>query len=44
MLGNGVESKGGCAVHNPEYDFNDAALSWGAAYFVGLVQRYLRPA
>jgi len=42
MLGNGVESKGGCAVHNPEYDFNDAALSWGAAYFVGLVQRYLR--
>jgi hippurate hydrolase len=42
MIGNGVESKGGCAVHNPEYDFNDAALSWGAAYFVGLVQRCLR--
>jgi hippurate hydrolase len=41
MLGNGVESKGGCAVHNPGYDFNDAALSWGAAYFVALAQRYL---
>jgi hippurate hydrolase len=41
MLGNGVESQGGCAVHNPAYDFNDAALSWGAAYFVGLVQRCL---
>jgi hippurate hydrolase len=40
-LGNGVESKGGCGVHNPEYDFNDAALSWGAAYFVGLAERYL---
>ncbi|SDG23913.1 M20 aminoacylase family protein [Paraburkholderia phenazinium] len=40
-LGNGVESRGGCAVHNPEYDFNDAALSWGAAYFVGLAERYL---
>jgi hippurate hydrolase len=42
LIGNGVESKGGCAVHNPGYDFNDAALSWGAAYFVGVVQRYLR--
>lgn len=42
LVGNGVEPKGGCAVHNPGYDFNDAALSWGAAYFVGVVQRYLR--
>jgi hippurate hydrolase len=42
LIGNGVESKGGCAVHNPGYDFNDAALSWGAAYFVCVVQRYLR--
>ncbi|MDE1182314.1 M20 aminoacylase family protein [Paraburkholderia sp.] len=44
MLGNGVESQGGCAVHNPAYDFNDAALSWGAAYFVALTQRYLTAA
>lgn len=43
LLGNdsGVDSRGGCAVHNPGYDFNDAALSWGAAYFVGLTERYL---
>jgi hippurate hydrolase len=41
VLGNGVDSKGGCAVHNPGYDFNDAAISWGAAYFVGLAERYL---
>lgn len=41
MLGNGVGSTGGCMVHNPSYDFNDAALSWGAAYFVALSQRYL---
>ncbi|MFM0592525.1 M20 aminoacylase family protein [Paraburkholderia dilworthii] len=41
VLGNGVDSHGGCAVHNPAYDFNDAALSWGAAYFVGLTERYL---
>ncbi|WP_144151405.1 M20 aminoacylase family protein [Paraburkholderia sp. BCC1885] len=41
MLGNGVDSRGGCAVHNPHYDFNDEALSWGAAYFVALVERYL---
>lgn len=40
-LGNGVDSQGGCAIHNPEYDFNDKALSWGAAYFVGLTERYL---
>jgi hippurate hydrolase len=41
LLGNGVGSTGGCMVHNPSYDFNDAALSWGAAYFVALTQRYL---
>lgn len=41
LLGNGVGSSGGCMVHNPGYDFNDAALSWGAAYFVALTQRYL---
>ncbi|WP_144113845.1 M20 aminoacylase family protein [Paraburkholderia sp. BCC1886] len=41
LLGNGVGSVGGCMVHNPSYDFNDAALIWGAAYFVALAERYL---
>jgi hippurate hydrolase len=41
LLGNGVGSTGGCMVHNPSYDFNDAALIWGAAYSVALVERYL---
>jgi len=41
LLGNGIGSTGGCMVHNPSYDFNDAALSWGAAYFAALVERYL---
>jgi hippurate hydrolase len=41
LLGNGVGSTGGCMVHNPSYDFNDAALSWGAAYSVALAERYL---
>ena len=44
MLGNGIDSKGGCMVHNPGYDFNDEALSWGAAWFVALTQRYLKGA
>ncbi|RKP47052.1 M20 aminoacylase family protein [Pararobbsia silviterrae] len=44
MLGNGIGSKGGCMVHNPEYDFNDDALSWGAAWFVALTQRHLKAA
>ncbi|WP_322058360.1 M20 aminoacylase family protein [Paraburkholderia sp. J63] len=41
LLGNGVDSAGGCSVHNPAYDFNDSTLVWGAAWFVTLVQRYL---
>jgi hippurate hydrolase len=41
LLGNGIGSTGGCMVHNPSYDFNDAALSWGAAYFAALGERYL---
>lgn len=42
LLGNGVGSFGGCSVHNPGYDFNDDALPYGAAWFVALVERYLR--
>ena len=31
-IGNGV-AEGGCEVHNPAYDFNDAALPLEAAFF-----------
>ena len=30
LLGNGVDSVGGCALHNPGYDFNDNILKYGA--------------
>ncbi|MGO9772550.1 MAG: M20 aminoacylase family protein [Roseiarcus sp.] len=36
-LGNG-DSAG---LHHPEYDFNDAALPYGMAYFVGIVETAL---
>src|SRR5271165_3890204 len=38
MIGNGVEPDGSYNyVHTPEYDFNDAILTLGAAYWVSLV-------
>ena len=40
FLGNG-DGAGSCMVHNPGYDFNDAAMATGAAYWSLLVQRYL---
>jgi hippurate hydrolase len=43
QIGNG-EGVGGCEVHNPGYDFNDAALPFGAGLFVRLVERKLPPA
>jgi len=42
-LGNGPGT-GGCTLHNPNYDFNDAALSFGVSYWVRLVQRALAKA
>ncbi|MEA2755325.1 MAG: hypothetical protein QOJ54_1614 [Aliidongia sp.] len=39
-VGNGVGA-GGCEVHNPAYDFNDAALPYGAGLLAGLVERKL---
>ena len=39
-VGNGV-GEGGCEVHNPSYDFNDAALPYGAGLLAGLVERKL---
>jgi hippurate hydrolase len=32
---------GSCPVHNPHYDFNDAALPFGASLFARLVERKL---
>ncbi|USH04462.1 amidohydrolase [Grimontia kaedaensis] len=38
LLGNGTESVGGCALHNPKYDFNDSILPLGARYWIQLVK------
>jgi len=40
-IGNG-EGEGGCEVHNPAYDFNDAALPLGASFFARLVETRLK--
>jgi len=40
LLGNG-DGEGSCMVHNPGYDFNDAAMETGAAYWSLLAERYL---
>ena len=40
-IGNGNGSVGGCMVHNPGYDFNDAILPTGAAYWVRLAETAL---
>ena len=39
-IGNGA-SDNGCLLHNPHYDFNDAILPLGAAYWVKLVETVL---
>lgn len=42
LIGNGDgDDAGACMVHNPGYDFNDANISLGAAYWTHLVERYL---
>jgi hippurate hydrolase len=41
LIGNGEGAEGGCMVHNPGYDFNDAALSTGASYWVRLAEAAL---
>jgi hippurate hydrolase len=40
QIGNG-DGEGGCEVHNPGYDFNDAALPLGASLFARLAERKL---
>jgi amidohydrolase len=42
LMGNGVESVGGCALHNPHYDFNDRVLDKGVAYWVQLTYDQLK--
>jgi hippurate hydrolase len=39
-IGNG-DGAGACEVHNPSYDFNDAALPYGASFFARLVEKRL---
>jgi hippurate hydrolase len=39
-LGNG-DGEGGCFLHNPRYDFNDAALPVGVSFFARLAERFL---
>ena len=46
LIGNGRGEGDGpasaaCMVHNPGYDFNDANLPVGAAYWVALAERFL---
>ena len=40
FIGNGP-GDGGCMLHNPHYDFNDAILPLGASYWVRLTERLL---
>jgi hippurate hydrolase len=44
FIGNGEGADGGCMVHNPGYDFNDAVLSTGASYWVRLAEACLKKA
>jgi len=39
-IGNGP-GEGGCMLHNPGYDFNDAILPLGATYWTRLAERFL---
>lgn len=39
--GNGQSGPRGCMVHNPGYDFNDAAIPFGASLWVRLAEKYL---
>ena len=39
-IGNG-DTKGSCPVHNPGYDFNDAALPLGASLYARIVEKKL---
>jgi hippurate hydrolase len=40
LVGNG-DGEGGCEVHNPHYDFNDAAIPYGAGILAAVVEAEL---
>ena len=42
LLGNDGPGPGGCGLHNPSYDFNDAILTTGADFWVRLVESELK--
>ena len=42
LLGNGLDSKGGCVLHNPNYDFNDEIIPTGVNYWIRLVEQELK--
>jgi hippurate hydrolase len=39
MIGNGLMAGGGAYLHSPVYDFNDAVIRTGVAYWVNLARR-----
>ncbi|APZ42781.1 amidohydrolase [Acidihalobacter ferrooxydans] len=41
LMGNGTQGHHGAPLHNPHYDFNDAALAFGAEYWVRLATQVL---
>lgn len=43
LLGNGGQGPGGCGLHSPDYDFNDAILPLGAGIWSTLVESELAP-
>jgi hippurate hydrolase len=44
VTGNGIgEDGGGTEVHNPRYDFNDAAIPYGAGVLAAVAERELQP-
>ncbi|MEC9434046.1 MAG: amidohydrolase [Pseudomonadota bacterium] len=43
FLGNGTEGPHGASLHNPGYDFNDAAIPAGVAWWAALARRTCAP-
>ncbi len=41
LMGNGVDGAYGAPLHNPHYDFNDAALSYGLEFWCQLILQRL---
>jgi amidohydrolase len=41
LVGNGTGDAGGCEVHNPRYDFNDAAIPYGGGVLAAIVETEL---